>query len=114
MRWRAVPLRHQDWERRFAGFPFPCCLSSQPNNSRAWGADIFLTFLTANSTVLIQYTLPGKLVCGKRVYPHLATNIFILTQKSLMQAAIHGNNLSGRFAQTLRNQKKACFRPKSK
>jgi len=59
LRWRAVPLRHQGWERRFAAVPFACWASSQPNNSLAWEADNFLTFLTASSTALIRHTLPG-------------------------------------------------------
>ena len=70
MRWRGVPLRHQGWERRFfTAVPLACRASSQPNNSRAWGADNFLTFLTASSTALMRHTLPGKLAGGKGVLP---------------------------------------------
>jgi hypothetical protein len=67
MRWRGVPMRHQGWERRFADAPFAGRASSQPNNSRAWGADNFLTFLTASSTALMRHTLPEKLAGGKSV-----------------------------------------------
>ena len=37
--------------------PFDCRAVSQPNNSRAWRADSFLTFLTASSTALMFDTL---------------------------------------------------------
>lgn len=68
LRWRAVPLRHQGWERRFfTAVPLACRASSQPNNARAWGADNFLTFLTASSTALMPCTVSGKSVCGKPV-----------------------------------------------
>jgi len=67
IRWRAVPLRHQGRGRRSAAVPLARRPSSQSNNSRAWGADSFLTFLTASSTALMPCTLPRKPFCGKRV-----------------------------------------------
>jgi hypothetical protein len=68
IRWRAVPLRHQGLRRRFfTAAPFAGRASSQPNNSRAWGTDNFLTLLTASSTALMQFTLASKLVGGKPI-----------------------------------------------
>ena len=46
--------------------PFGCRLANQANNSRAWRADSFLTFLTASSTVLMVDTLTKRLASGKR------------------------------------------------
>ena len=50
---RAVVLRRNVREGCFREVPFACRAASQPNNSRAWRADSFLTFLTASSTVLM-------------------------------------------------------------
>lgn len=52
---------------RTEALPLPWRSANQPNNSRAWGADNFLTFLTASSTALIRHKLPRKLAGGKRV-----------------------------------------------
>jgi hypothetical protein len=64
---RAVVLRRDVRAGCFKEVPFGCRAVSQPNNSRAWRADSFLTFLTASSTVLMQDTLAGKLVWSKAV-----------------------------------------------
>lgn len=87
MRWRGVPLRHQGWERRFADAPFAGRASSQPNNSRAWGADNFLTFLTASSTALMRHKLPGELAGGKCVLSALAIEQNSDSLRGLFRAA---------------------------
>ena len=51
MEWRAVVLRRDS--RDGWAVPFGCRAVSQPNNSLAWRADSFLTFLTASSIVLM-------------------------------------------------------------
>jgi hypothetical protein len=67
---RAVVLRRDVRGGRFA--PFRCRALSQPNNSLAWRADSFLTFLTASSTALMLVTVArnlvwSKWVCGRRI-----------------------------------------------
>ena len=62
--------------------------SNQPNNSRAWRADNFLTFLTAISTALIRHTLPRKQADDKRISstPRRANNwqlIGVVTEQSI-------------------------------
>jgi hypothetical protein len=64
---RAVVLRRDVRAGCFKEVPFDCRAVSQPNNSRAWCADNFLTFLTASSTALMLDTLAGKLVWSKQV-----------------------------------------------
>ena len=64
---RAVVLRRDVRAGCFKEVPLGCRAVSQPNNSRAWRADNFLTFLTASSTALILDTLAGKLVWSKQV-----------------------------------------------
>jgi hypothetical protein len=60
MEWRALLLGRDGRADFFKKAPFGWCLASQPNNSRAWRADSFLTFLTASSTVLTWVHYPGK------------------------------------------------------
>src|ERR1039458_8900270 len=62
MRRRAAALRRVG--RGVFAMPFGCRASSQPNNSLAWRADSFLTFLTAISTALILDKLVGKIFCA--------------------------------------------------
>jgi hypothetical protein len=64
---RAVVLRRDVRAGCFKAVPFRSRAVSQPNNSRAWCADSFFTFLTASSTVLMLDTLAGKLFCSKPV-----------------------------------------------
>jgi len=64
---RAVVLRHDVRAGCFGEVPLGCRAVSQPNNSRAWPADSFLTFLTASSTVLMHDTLAVKSVWSKPV-----------------------------------------------
>jgi hypothetical protein len=64
---RAVVLRHDVRAGCFREVPLGCRAVSQPNNSRAWPTDSFLTFLTASSTALMQDTLAGKSVWSKPV-----------------------------------------------
>jgi hypothetical protein len=64
---RAVVFRRDGLADCFKAVPFGCRAVSQPNNSRAWGADSFLTFLTASSIVLMPDTLATKLVWSKWV-----------------------------------------------
>jgi len=64
---RAVVLRRDVRAGCFKEVPFDCRAVSQPNNSRAWRADNFLTFPTASSTALMQDTLARKLVWSKPV-----------------------------------------------
>ena len=57
--------------------PFGCRASSQPNNSLAWRADSFLTFLTAISTALMLATVVQKIFWGTPVlgsYPHASSS----------------------------------------
>ena len=64
---RAVVLRRDVRDGCFGQVPFACRAASQPNNSRAWRADSFLTFLTASSTVLMGDRLARRSAWGKRV-----------------------------------------------
>jgi|SRR5665213_1612212 len=50
----------------FPEVPLTLRAFSQLNNSRAWGADRFLTFFTASSTVLMRENLAKNLVFNKR------------------------------------------------
>jgi hypothetical protein len=52
---------------RVADLPLVWSPSNQPNNSRAWRADSFLTFLTAISTALIRDILRSEQAGDKRV-----------------------------------------------
>ena len=65
---RAVVLRRDLRAGFFKEVPFGCCAVSQPNSSRAWLGESFLTFFTASSTVLMLDTLAGKLLSSKQVF----------------------------------------------
>jgi hypothetical protein len=67
MRWRGVPWRHQGWQRFFAGFPFACRASSQPNNSRAWGSRPFLDLFNCEFNHAHRITLSRNQAGGKPV-----------------------------------------------
>jgi hypothetical protein len=64
---RAVVLRREVRGGCFREVPLVRRILSQPNNSRAWPADGFLTFLTASSTALMQDTLNRISARSKRV-----------------------------------------------
>ena len=64
---RAVALRRDLRGGFFKEVPFGWRAVSQPNSSRAWLADSFLTFFTASSTALMPDTLAGKSVWSKQV-----------------------------------------------
>ena len=64
---RAVVLRRNLRDGCFREVPFACRAASQPNSSRAWRAESFLTFLTASSTVLMGNRLARRSAWSKRV-----------------------------------------------
>jgi hypothetical protein len=72
---RAVVLRRDGRAGCFREVPFGSRAVSQLNNSRAWRADSFLTFLTARPTALLLDALARKLIWSKQVSPG-ATQLF--------------------------------------
>src|SRR5439155_2579563 len=64
---RTELLRRDARDGWFRIVPFACRAFSQLNNSRAWRADSFLTFLTASSTALMWDKLLRILGRRKRV-----------------------------------------------